>query len=58
MEVNVDKLGIDSTSNNDQRITPVGKIIRRYKLDELVQLWNVSKGDMRNVGPRPIFKKI
>jgi lipopolysaccharide/colanic/teichoic acid biosynthesis glycosyltransferase len=56
MAVNADKLGIDSTSNNDQRITPVGKIIRRYKLDELVQLYNVLKGDMSIVGPRPNVK--
>ena len=40
---NADKSGIDSTSSNDQRITKVGKVIRKYKLDEISQLWNVLK---------------
>ncbi len=57
MIVNADKSRVDSTSLNDKRITKIGTIIRKYKIDELPQLFNILKGEMSFVGPRPNIKR-
>ncbi len=55
MKLEADPFGPSPKSGDDPRLTKIGKFLREYSLDELPQLFNILKGDMSIVGPRPLY---
>lgn len=57
MRIDAEKFGAKWAEKDDPRITKVGKFIRKTRIDEIPQLFNILKGDMSIVGPRPVIEK-